>query len=102
MSHAVILTGGKQFRVTTGDVVHVPSLAANVGDKVEFPVLALTDGSTVKIGAPTVDGATVTATVLNHDRGNKIIVFKFKRTKQYKRTQGHRQGYTAVKIESVA
>ncbi|MBX7220370.1 MAG: 50S ribosomal protein L21 [Blastocatellia bacterium] len=103
MSHAVIVTGGKQFRVAAGDVVRVPSLDANVGDGVEFDnVLMVSDGSTVTVGAPTVAGAAVRATVVEHGRGDKVIVFKFKRRKQYKKKQGHRQGFTAVRIESVA
>lgn len=103
MSYAVIVTGGKQFRVTIGDQVEVPSIDVEVGQPVEFKeVLALNTGSELKVGAPTVEGAVVKATVVEHGRGDKVIVFKFKRRKQYKRKQGHRQGYTAVKIESVA
>lgn len=103
MSYAVIVTGGKQFRVAVGDQVEVPSIDLEVGQSVEFKeVLALNTGSELKVGAPTVEGAVVKATVVEHGRGDKVIVFKFKRRKQYKRKQGHRQGYTAVKIESVA
>ncbi len=104
MAYAIIRTGGKQFRVSPGDVVRVPSLSGkNEGDSVEFTeVLAAGDESNVRLGAPTVDGARVTGTVLKNGRGPKIIVFKFKRRKQYKRKQGHRQGFTAVKIEAIA
>lgn len=103
MSYAVIVTGGKQFRVAVGDQVEVPSIDVEVGQPVEFKeVLALNTGSELKVGAPTVEGAVVKAIVVEHGRGDKVIVFKFKRRKQYKRKQGHRQGYTAVKIESVA
>lgn len=104
MSYAIIRTGGKQFRVSPGDVVRVPGLAdKNEGDTVEFnDVLISGDGSDMRIGAPAIDGAVVTATVVKHGRGPKIIVFKFKRRKGYKRTKGHRQGFTAVKIESIA
>lgn len=103
MSYAVIVTGGKQFRVAVGDQVEVPSIDVEIGQPVEFKeVLALNTGSELKVGAPTVEGAVVKATVVEHGRGDKVIVFKFKRRKQYKRKQGHRQGYTAVKIESVA
>lgn len=101
MAYAVILTGGKQFRVSEGQVVHVPSLNQEVGNHVEFDVLAHSDGDNVKVGKPTLTNK-VKATVLRHDRADKIIVFKFKRTKQYKRKRGHRQGYTAVRIESLA
>ena len=104
MSYAIIRTGGKQFRVSPGDVVRVPTLAdKNGGDKVEFDeVLVSGDDGGVRIGAPTIAGARVTATVVKNGRGPKIIVFKFKRRKHYKRTKGHRQGFTAIKIESIA
>jgi large subunit ribosomal protein L21 len=104
MSYAIIRTGGKQFRVSPGDVVRVPTLAdKNEGDKVEFDeVLVSGDGDGVRIGAPTIADARVTATVLKQGRGPKIIVFKFKRRKHYKRTKGHRQGFTAIKIETIA
>lgn len=104
MAYAIIRTGGKQFRVSPGDVVRVPTLAdKNEGDTVEFDqVLAAGDDNGVRIGAPIVNGARVTATVVKNGRGSKIIVFKFKRRKQYKRTKGHRQGFTAVKIDSIA
>lgn len=104
MAYAIIRTGGKQFRVSPGDVVRVPSLAdKNAGDAIEFTdVLVTGDDNGVKIGAPAVDGVRVTGTVVKNDRGAKIIVFKFKRRKQYKRKQGHRQGYTAVKIDAIA
>ena len=97
MSFAVIRTGGKQFRVEKGAKVRVPSVKGEVGASVELDVLATAD----KIGAPLVDGAKVTATVVDHGRGEKIVVFKKKRRKQYKRTKGHRQGYTTLKIESI-
>ncbi len=103
MEYAIIRTGGKQFRVSPGDVVHIPSLAGkNAGDAVEFSeVLASGDDNGVRIGAPTVNGAIVTGVVVKNGRAPKIIVFKFKRRKQYKRKQGHRQGYTTVKIETI-
>jgi len=97
MSFAIIRTGGKQFRVENGSKVRVPSVKGEVGASVELDVLATAD----KIGAPLVDGAKVTATVLDHGRDAKIVVFKKKRRKHYKRTKGHRQGYTTLKIESV-
>lgn len=97
MSFAVIRTGGKQFRVEKGAKVRVPSIASDVGASVDLDVLATTD----QVGAPLVDGAKVTATVVDHGRDEKIVVFKKKRRKQYKRTKGHRQGYTTLKIESI-
>ncbi len=104
MAYAIIRTGGKQFRVSPGDIVRVPSLSGkNEGDNVEFgEVLAAGDDSGVRIGTPTVSGATVTGTVIANGRGPKIIVFKFKRRKQYKRKKGHRQGFTAVRIDALA
>jgi len=97
MSFAIVRTGGKQFRVEQGAKVRVPSIEGEVGASVELDVLATAE----KVGAPLVDGAKVTATVVDHGRGEKIVVFKKKRRKQYKRTKGHRQGYTTLKIESI-
>ncbi len=97
MSFAVIRTGGKQFRVEKGSKVRVPSLKGDVGASLDLDVLATAD----KVGAPLVEGAKVTATVVDHGRDQKIVVFKKKRRKQYKRTKGHRQGYTTLKIESI-
>ena len=104
MAYAVIRTGGKQFRVVPGDVVRVPTIAdIKEGETIEFKeVLTAGDDGGVRIGTPLIDGALVTGTVVSHGRGPKIIVFKFKRRKQYKRKQGHRQNFTAVKIESIA
>ncbi|HYV23851.1 MAG TPA: 50S ribosomal protein L21 [Pyrinomonadaceae bacterium] len=97
MSFAIVRTGGKQFRVEKGAKVRVPSIKGDVGAAVELDVLATAD----KVGAPLVDGARVSATVVDHGRGEKIVVFKKKRRKQYKRTKGHRQGYTTLKIDSI-
>jgi large subunit ribosomal protein L21 len=97
MSFAIIKAGGKQFRVEKGAKVRVPSLKDEVGASVELAVMATAD----KIGAPLVDGAKVTATVVEHGRAPKVVVFKKKRRKHYKRTKGHRQGYTTLKIESI-
>jgi large subunit ribosomal protein L21 len=104
MAYAIIRTGGKQFRVSPGDVIRIPTLAdKNEGDTVTFDdVLVAGSDDGVRIGAPTVSGARVTATVVKNGRGPKIIVFKFKRRKHYKRTKGHRQGFTAIKIDSIA
>ena len=101
MAFAIIRTGGKQFRVEKGAKVRVPSINGEVGASVDLDVLATTDDSSTKVGAPLVDGAKVTATVVDHGREPKIIVFKKKRRKQYKRTKGHRQGYTTLKIDSI-
>lgn len=97
MSFAIIKAGGKQFRVEKGAKVRVPSLKDEVGAAVELAVMATAD----QIGAPLVDGAKVMATVVDHGREPKVVVFKKKRRKHYKRTKGHRQGYTTLKIESI-
>jgi large subunit ribosomal protein L21 len=97
MSYAIVRTGGKQFRVEKGAKVRVPSLKSEVGKSVELDILATAD----KVGAPIIDGAKVMATVLDHGREPKIVVFKKKRRKHYKRTKGHRQGYTTIKIDSI-
>ncbi len=100
MSYAIVKTGGKQFRVEEGVTVRVPLMDKQAGDVVELDALVI-GGDEIRIGAPLVDGARVTATVVDHGRGEKIIVFKKKRRKQYKRTQGHRQDYTTLKIKSI-
>lgn len=97
MSYAIIRTGGKQFAVEEGQTLRVPSIEGKEGDKVNIEALLAGEGKDAKIGG----GATVSATVVGHGRGEKIIVFKKKRRKQYKRTQGHRQGYTEIKIEKI-
>ena len=102
MAYAIIRSGGKQFRVEEGATVRVPSLDKRAGETVELEALIVGGGEGgVRVGSPAVEGARVTATVLDHGRGDKVIVFKKKRRKQYKRTQGHRQNYTTVKIDSI-
>jgi large subunit ribosomal protein L21 len=101
MSYAIIRSGGKQFRVAQGQTVRLPSLNEEAGKTVEFDVLVLGGDNETRVGSPIVDGARVAGTIVEHGRGDKIIVFKMKRRKQYKRTQGHRQNYTAVKIDSI-
>ena len=100
MAYAIIQAGGKQFRVNEGDIVQVPSLTAEVGSSVQFDALLTADGDQVKVGDST-GGQRVTGTVVEHGRARKVIVFKKKRRKQYKRTRGHRQGYTTLKIDSI-
>jgi len=99
MPYAVIKSGGKQFVVQEGQTIRVPSIQAEPGGSVELPAL-LTSSDGTKIGTPLVD-AKVSATVLEHGRKQKMIVFKKKRRKQYKRTIGHRQGYSTVRIDSI-
>jgi large subunit ribosomal protein L21 len=101
MAYAIIKSGGKQFRVEEGKTVRVPSLARQAGEAVELDVLLIGDGDGAKAGSALNDGARVAATVVDHGRDDKIIVFKKKRRKHYKRKQGHRQGYTTLKIESI-
>ena len=94
--HAIIETGGKQYRVASGDVIRVEKLAGDVGSEIDLPVKAAFGD-----GGELVSGATVKATILGEGRGDKIIVFKFKRKKQYKKTIGHRQSYTQVKVGDI-
>ena len=100
--YAVIQTGGKQYRVKSGEQVKVESLAAEVGATVSFDrVLMLGEGEGVKVGAPFVSGAAVKATVVAQGRGEKIRIFKMRRRKHYAKTQGHRQGFTEVRIDEI-
>jgi large subunit ribosomal protein L21 len=101
MSFAIVRAGGKQFRVEQGATLRVPSLKQEVGASVELEVLATTDDKKTSVGAPAVEGVKETATVVEHGRAAKIIVFKKKRRKHYKRTKGHRQGFTTLKIDSI-
>ncbi len=100
--YAVIETGGKQYRVTPGEAVEVETLPGDVGAEVEFNrVLAVVDGDAVKAGKALAD-ILVKGTIAAHGRGEKTIVFKFKRKKQYKRTIGHRQNFTRVNVTEIA
>jgi large subunit ribosomal protein L21 len=101
MSFAIIRTGGKQFTVEQGATVRVPSLGTEVGKSVDLEVLALGEGSETRVGSALGEGAVVKATVVEHGRAPKIVVFKKKRRKHYKRTKGHRQGFTTLKIDSI-
>ena len=99
---AVIETGGKQYKVNEGDVIFVEKLDVAEGETVTFDnVKALSDGSDLKIGAPTVEGATVTANVLKNGKGKKIYVLKYKSKKNEKKKIGHRQPYTKVQILAI-
>ncbi|MBZ5535333.1 MAG: 50S ribosomal protein L21 [Acidobacteriia bacterium] len=100
--YAVISSGGKQYRVQPGETIHVERLDAEVGQNVKFDeVLAVKTDTDFRVGTPLVAGASVNGKVVDHGRGDKIIVFRFKRKKQYKKTTGHRQGFTAVKIAEI-
>lgn len=100
--YAVIETGGKQYRVQEGDVITVEKLNAEAGDVVTFDkVLVLGEGKDVKVGTPYLDAA-VTGTVVENGKGQKVIIFKYKAKKDYRKKQGHRQPYTLVEITSIA
>lgn len=100
--YAIIRSGGKQFRAEPGKTIKVPALNAEPGDKVTFDeVLVAGDGEDVKVGVPTVSGAQVTGEVVKHGKDKKIIIFKWKRRKNYRRKQGHRQDFTEVRIGSI-
>ena len=102
MSYAIIRTGGKQYRVEPGKSIRIPSLVGDVGGSVEFnDVLLGSDGTTVRTGVPTLTGAKVTADITKQGRGDKIVVFKFRRRKNYARKQGHRQGFTEIKVRDI-
>jgi large subunit ribosomal protein L21 len=102
MSYAIIRTGGKQFRVEPGQTVRIPSLLGDAGANVEFnDVLLGSDGTSVHTGVPTLSGAKVTGEIVKHGRDKKIVVFKFKRRKNYARKLGHRQDFTEVRIKDI-
>jgi large subunit ribosomal protein L21 len=99
--YAIIETGGKQIRVEEGQAIYVEKLNAEPGETVTFDKVLLVGGDTVKVGSPVVEGATVTGKVEKQGRQKKIIVFKYKAKKNYRRKQGHRQPYTKVVIEKI-
>ena len=101
--YAIIRAGGKQYRVQPGDTIYVEKIDSQAGDKVSLGEVLLLGGGDAgtKVGAPFVSGAKVAATVVEQGRDKKIRVFKFKKRKHYQRTRGHRQSYTALRIESI-
>jgi large subunit ribosomal protein L21 len=102
MAYAIFKTGGKQYRVAAGDKLNVEKLDVSVGDTITFDeVLAAGDGDSIRVGAPLVDGAKVTAKVLGQVRDDKVTAFKFKRRKGFHKTKGHRRQVTRVEIVSV-
>ena len=101
--YAVIKTGGKQYKVAAGEKLKVEKLVGEVGSAITIEeVLMLADGDNITIGAPMVKGASVKATVVSHGRGDKVMIFKFRRRKHYRKTQGHRQDYTEIQIDKIA
>ncbi|MGI8510448.1 MAG: 50S ribosomal protein L21 [Gemmatimonadaceae bacterium] len=103
MSYAIIRTGGKQFSVEPGKTYRIPSLVGDAGASLTFSdVLLANDGSKTHVGVPLLSGASVAAEIVKHGRGEKIIVFKQKRRKNYARKQGHRQGFTEIRIGDIS
>lgn len=100
--YAVMRSGGKQYRVTPGDILDVERIAAAVGETIEIgDVLMFADGENVKVGSPVLGDAKVVAKVMSHPRGDKIIIFKYKKRKRYRRKTGHRQELTRLKVLDV-
>jgi large subunit ribosomal protein L21 len=100
--YAVIKTGGKQYRVIAGERLKVEKLDVEVGGKITLDqILMVSNGDETTIGSPIIKGATVNATVLSHGRGDKVMIFKFRRRKHYRKTQGHRQSYTEIQIGEI-
>ena len=101
--YEVIKTGGKQYRVASGDKIKVEQIAADIGQELKIDqVLALGNGSDLKIGAPLVSGATVTVKVVSHGKHDKVRIFKLRRRKHYAKHQGHRQQFTELQIGAIA
>lgn len=100
--YAVVKTGGKQYRVRQGDTVMIEKISGDIGSEISFDeVLMVSDGEDVRIGTPMLDGVTVSGRIVAQDRAKKIIVFKYKRRKRYRRKIGHRQSFTAVQIDTI-
>lgn len=99
--YAIIATGGKQYRVSEGDVIYIEKIDAQVDSTVSFDVLLVGNDGDVKIGTPVVEGAKVEGKVVGQIRGEKIVVYKYKSKKNYRRKQGHRQPYTKVEITKI-
>ena len=101
--HAIIVTGGKQYKVAEGDTLFIEKLPVEAGENVTFDkVLAVIDGDKITVGTPVVEGAKVDASVVKNGKGKKVIVFKYKPKKGYRRKQGHRQPYTKVTIGKIS
>lgn len=99
--YAIIVTGGKQYKVEVGSEIMVEKLDNEVGENVNFDVLMMAEGENVQIGKPVLEGVCAKAEVLEHGKGKKVIVFKYKPKKDYRKKQGHRQPYTKVRILSI-
>ncbi len=99
--YAIIATGGKQYKVSEGDIITIEKLGVEAGEKVTFDQVLVVGGDDLKVGVPTVDGASVEASVVKEGRGKKVIVYKYKRKTGYHKKNGHRQAFTQVKIEKI-
>ena len=101
--YAIVATGGKQYKVREGEVLRIEKIPGEVGSPISFDqVLMVGDGDSVSIGRPALDGAAVTSRIVEQGKADKLIVFKYKRRKRYRRKQGHRQSFTAVKIDAIS
>jgi large subunit ribosomal protein L21 len=101
--YAVVKTGGKQYRVSAGEKLKVEQLSADIGSEIVLDqVLCVANGEDVTMGAPLVTGAAVTAKVLAHGRGEKVSIYKMRRRKHYRKSQGHRQNYTEIEIVGIS
>ena len=101
--YAVVKTGGKQYRVSAGEKLRIEQIGAEIGQEILLDqVLLVADGEALKLGAPLVAGATVKAKVLGHGRGDKVHIYKLRRRKHYRKSQGHRQNYTEIEILGIA
>ncbi len=99
--YAIIEAGGKQYKVSVGDSVQIEKIERAVGDKVSFKPLLVADGDKIKAGTPYVEGVSVNAEVVEHGKGDKIVVFKYKAKKNERKKQGHRQPFTTIKIVEI-
>ena len=99
--YAIIATGGKQYKVSEGDIITIEKLGVDAGEKVTFDQVLAVSGDDLKVGNPTVSGATVEASVVKEGRAKKVIVYKYKRKTGYHKKNGHRQSFTQVKIEKI-
>ena len=99
--YAIIATGGKQYKVSEGDIITIEKLGAEAGEKVTFDQVLAVSGDSMKVGAPTVAGASVEASVVKNGRAKKVIVYKYKRKTGYHKKNGHRQLYTQIKIDKI-
>ena len=100
--YAIVHTGGKQYKIQEGETLRVEKMAGDVGSEISFDqVLMVSDGENISVGQPVLENAAVKATIVEQGKAKKVLVFKYKRRKRYRRKQGHRQQYTAVKIDKI-